>query len=92
MLLTSIGHDLRTVALGDHHHRAAMALEEVNIRVHTVSRCRAHRAARMTGRRLGRTCVENRVILDVLGQFLATVEQFLHAGVSDVTGHNDRAG
>ena len=42
VLLAGIGDDLGTVALGDHDHTAAVILEEINVRVHTVGRGRSH--------------------------------------------------
>ena len=90
MFLTGIGDHLGTIALGNHDHRAAVALEEIHIRIHAVSRCRTHRAAGMTFRSLSRTCIEHRVILDVLGQILAAVKQLFHACVGNIASHNNR--
>ena len=92
MLLAGVRHGLGAVALSNHHQRAAVFLEEVNVGVHTLSRGRAHGAASVAFRRLGGTCVEDRVILDVLRQTLTGFDEFLHAGVSDVAGDDDRAG
>ena len=68
-----------------------MALEEINIGIHTVGSGRAHRAAGHALRGLGRACVENRVILHVLRQILTLVKAFLQAGVRNIAGHNDGA-
>ena len=91
MLLASVGDSLRAVALGEHNHGAAVALEEVNVGVHTASRGRAHGAASHAFGRLGRTGVVDGMVLDVLGQLFAAVQTLLEFGVGNVATHNNRA-
>ena len=91
MLLACVSHNLGAVALGDHDHAAAVILEEIHIRIHTVGGCRAHRATGHSFRSLGRAGVEHRMILEVLWKILTPVKSFLKAGVCDVTGHDDGA-
>ena len=86
VLLARIGHHLRAVALGDHHERAAVFLEEVHVGVHASGRRRAHGAAGHAGGRLGGSGVEHGMVLDVFGQAFAAVEAFLQLGVCDVAG------
>ena len=42
VLLAGIGNLLRAVAFSKHHHAAAVALEQINIRVHTSCCSRSH--------------------------------------------------
>ena len=41
VFVAGIGNLLAAITLGNHYHRAAVGLEEVNIRVHTTGCCRA---------------------------------------------------
>ncbi len=66
-----------------------MVLELVNIRVHTVSRCRSHRTARIALRSLCRSGIEDRMILEILRHFLAGIQTSLQFGMSDVASHDD---
>ena len=91
VLLASVGDGLRAVALGEHYHGATVALEEVNVGVHTSSRGRAHGAAGHAFGRLGGTGVVDGMVLDVLGQLFAAVQTLLEFGVGNVAAHNDGA-
>ena len=66
-----------------------MALEKINVGVHTVGRSRTHRAARHTGRRLGRSGIEHGVVLDVVRQVLTAVQTLFQTGVGNVAGYDD---
>ena len=76
VLLTRIRHLLRAVAFGYHHHTASMRLEEIHIAIHTARCRRPERTARHPLRGLGRTGVVDGMILDIVGQTLATVDTF----------------
>ena len=64
-------------------------MELIDVGVHAVGRCRAHRAAGVALGRLGGAGVENRVVLEVVGHALACVEASFQLGVGDVAGHDD---
>ena len=66
VFLAGIRNSLRAVALGNHDERAAVVLELVDIRIHAVGRGRPHRTAWVAFRRLGRSGIENGMILEVL--------------------------
>ena len=68
---------------------AAGALEQVHIRVHTAGCSWSHGTASHACRCLGRTCIVNRMILDVLWKVFTLVNTFFQLGMSDVTTHND---
>src|SRR5574344_2022183 len=89
MLFASIGNHLCTVALGNHNHGTSMILEFINIRVHTIGRCRAHTAAWQSLWSLGRTCIQHWIILEILWQLLSLVQTGFEAGMSYIAGHND---
>ena len=42
VLLASVGYCLAAVTLSEHHHASAVALEEINIGIHTSGSSRAH--------------------------------------------------
>ena len=86
-----VGHLLRAVALGHHHQRTALRLEQVHVGVHAPGRRGAERTRSHALRRLGRTGVVNRMLLEVFGHRLALVEHLLDAGVGDVAGDDQRA-
>ena len=84
--------DLRAaIALGEHHHRAAERLEEVNIAVHATGRSGAKTTARVTLRCLGGACIVDRVVFEIIGQSLAGIHAFLEFGVGNVAGDDERA-
>ena len=89
ILLAGICHLLAAVTFGKHNHAAAVALEEVYIRVHTSGSSRAHGAASHALRSLGRTGVVDGMVFDVLRQVFATVQTFFQLGVCDVTAYDD---
>ena len=89
VLLAGIRHLLATVTFGKHNHAAAVALEEVYIRVHTSGSSRAHRTASHALRSLGGTGVVDRMILDVLRQIFATVQTLFQFGMCNVAAYDD---
>ena len=89
MLFAGIGDNLGAVALGDHDKGCAMILELINIRIHSVSRGGAHTAARITIRGLGRTGIEDGMILEIGGHILTGIQTGLKLGMGDVAGHDD---
>ena len=74
VFMAGIGHLLAAVAFRQHHHARAVGLQQINVRVHAACGSRPQRAGGVTVRRLGRTCVVDRVIFDVLRQRLAVVD------------------
>ena len=86
-----VGDLLRAVALGEHNHAAAVALEEVYVGVHAAGCGGTHGTAGHAGGRFGGTGVVDGVILEILGHLFAAVEAFLDLGVGDVAGHDDGA-
>ena len=88
MFLTSVGHLLRTVTFGNHHHRATQRLEQINVGVHTTCGGRAETTRSHTCGGLGRACVIYGVVFEILGHRLALVNHLFDACVSDVTSHN----
>ena len=91
MLLAGIGHILRAVALGNHHQRSAMILELIDIGVHAVGGCGAHRATGIAFGSLGRTGIEDGVILEVLWHFFASIEACFEFGMCNVARHDNGA-
>ena len=91
MLLTSVCYLLATITLGNHDHATAIILEQVHVRVHTTGSCRAERTGSHSGRSLGRTCIINRMIFDVLRQTFTLVDTLFQFGMSNVTTYNDRS-
>ena len=89
MLLAGLCHDVATVALGNHDQAGAMILELVNVWVHTIGCGRTHRATWITLWSLGRTSIEDRVVLEVLWHFLASVQTSLELSMSNVASHDD---
>ena len=87
--MTSVSDLLRAVAFCEHNHRAAVALEEVDVWVHTACRGRSHRAARHAFRCLCRTCIVDRMVLEIVGELFAAVEAFFEACVSNVASNDD---
>src|SRR5579872_2000663 len=71
MLLAGLAHRDRAVALRQHHHRAAGRLELIDKGIHPSRRGRAERARGVTFRRLGGTCVINRMVLEIIRQLFA---------------------
>ena len=90
MLAACVGNFLRTVTLGNHNHRTALALEEVYVRVHTACRSRTEAARRHAFRSLGRTCIVNRMLEHVFRHRLALVEHLFDACVGNVAGNDER--
>ena len=77
VLLASLCYDVATVTLGNHYKASAMILELIYVWIHTVGCGRSHRATWITLWSLGRTCIENRVVLEVLRHLLASVQTSL---------------
>ena len=91
ILLTSLGHHIRTVTFGDHHQGSTQRLELIHIGIHTVGRGGTHRTARIAFGRLGRTGIKHGILLEVVGQSLAGIQTGLQLGMGDVAGHDDGA-
>ena len=89
MLLTSISYSLAAITLRQHDHTSSVALEQINVRVHTSGSSRAHRTASHSLRSLGRTSVINRMILDILRQIFTTIQTFFQFGVCNVTAYDN---
>ena len=89
--LAGVGDLLRAVALGEHDHAAAVALEEVNVGVHAAGCGGTHGAAGHAGGCFGGTGVVDGMVFEVLGHLFTAVEAFLDLGVGDVAGHDDGA-
>ena len=89
MLLASLGNNVATVALGNHYERCSMILEFVYIRVHTVGCGWSHRATRISLWSLSRSCIEDRMILEVFRNFLTCIKASLKLSVSDIASHDD---
>ena len=68
-----------------------MILEQVDIGVHTAGGRRAEATRSHALRRLGRTCIIDRMILEILGHRFAFVEHLLDAGMGDVARDDQRA-
>mmetsp|Transcript_125460 Transcript_125460/g.313433 ORF Transcript_125460/g.313433 Transcript_125460/m.313433 type:complete len:288 (-) Transcript_125460:895-1758(-) len=91
MLLTRLRHSRRAVALPDHDHGASLGLERVNIGIHAASSGRPEGARGEARRRLRRARVVDRILLDVIGPWLAFVEHLLQARMRNVASDDDRA-
>ena len=91
-LLAGIGDALGAVALGNHNHAAAVALEELHIGIHAPGCGGTERAGGVALGGLGGAGVVDGVVFDVLRQFLAGIDEFLELGVGDIAAHNDGAG
>ena len=87
MLFASVSHNLGAVTLGNHDKRSSVILELIHIRIHSIGSRGAHAAARITFRSLGRTGVENGMILELGGHVLPGVQTGLKLRVGDVTGN-----
>ena len=89
MFLTCIGYALGTVALGYHDERTAVGLELINIRIHT-SCCRGtHGTTWISFRSLGRTGIQDRVVLEILWHALSCVETGLDLCMCNITAYNN---
>ncbi len=89
MLLASVSHLLRAVTLGNHHERSTIVLELIHVWVHAVRSGRSHRTTRIALWSLGRTRIENRIVLEVLWHFLTSIQTSLQLRMSNVTSHDD---
>ena len=89
MLLTSLCHHVTAVTLSNHHQRSTVSLELIHIGIHTVGGGGTHRATRITLWCLGRSCIQHRILLEVVGQSLTGIQTGLQLGMSDITGYND---
>ena len=67
-----------------------MVLELVHIGIHTVGRGRSHGAAGIALWSLGRSGIEDGMILEVGRHLFASIQTSLQLGVRDVAGHDDR--
>ncbi len=72
-LFASIGHLFGTVALGQYHHGRPLLLKEGHIGID--SSCGG--GAERSRQGLGRSCIVDDVILDVIGQSLSLVQAIL---------------
>ena len=70
----SVGDDLCAVALGNHDERSAVVLELVHVRVHAVCGGRSHGTAREAIGRLGRSGIEDRMVLKIGRHGLSGIE------------------
>ena len=91
VLVAGVGDLFRAVALGNHNHGAAMALEEVDVGVHAAGGRGAERARGHAFGSLGGTGVVDGMVLEVLGHGFAAVEAFLDFGMGYVAAHDDGA-
>ena len=89
VFLAGIRHALGAVALGNHNHAAAMALEEVYIGIHTPGCGGTEGAGGIALGGLGGAGVVDGVILHILRQVLTGVQQLLELGVGDIATHDD---
>ena len=89
MLLACLGDAVATVTLGNHHERSTVCLELIYVWIHTVGCCRAHRSARISLGSLGRSCIEDGVILEVVGHSLTGIQASLEFGMCNVASHDD---
>ncbi len=86
-----VGDGPGAVALCQHHQRAAVLLEQVDVGVHTPGGSRAERARRVAVRGLGRPRVVDAMVAQVLRHAFARVEARFDLGVGDVTGNDHGA-
>ena len=91
MLFAGVSHLLASVALCKHYHAAAVVLEQVHIRVHAAGSCRSHGTAGHSGRRLCRSGIVYRMILEILRHIFSPVKTLLDPGMGDVPCHDDGA-
>ena len=82
---------LATVTFCQHDHAAAMTLEQFYIRVHTSCCSRTHRTTSHAFRSFCRTCIINRMILNILWQVFAAIQTFFQFSMGDVTTYDDRS-
>ena len=87
-----LAHLRRTVALGEHHHRAARGLELIDEGIHPPRRRRPEGARGVTRRGLRGAGVVDGMVLEVIAHRLATVEPLADLGVRGVAGDDHRAG
>ena len=86
-----LAHLARAVALGEHHQAAAVALEQVDVRVHAPGGGGAERPRRASLGPLGGAGVVDHVVAEVLRQVFAAVDPLFQLGVGDVAGHDHRS-
>ena len=91
VFLAGVGDRLVAVALGDHHHRAAIGLKFIDIAVHAAGRGRAEGAGSFAFRGLGRAGIVDRVFFEVIRERLAAIHDLLELGVGDVAADDDGA-
>ena len=91
-LAARLCHLSRTIALGQHHHRAALLLKGADVGVHARGRRRAERSGRHAVGRLRRTRVVHRVVLQVLRHVFARVEALFALRVGDVARDDHGSG
>ena len=84
IFLASIGHLLRAVSFCQHHHASAVALEKIDIRVHSSCGCRSHGAARHSGRCFCRTGVVYGMIFEIFRKVFAFIDAFFELRMRDV--------
>ena len=66
-----------------------MVLELVHVRVHAVCGGRSHGTAREAIGRLGRSGIEDRVVLEIGRHGLSGIEERLDLGMCDVARHDN---
>src|SRR3954454_4322824 len=91
VLLAGLAHLFRAVALGEHHHRAALRLKGVDETVHPPRRRRAEGAGRIAGGRLRRAGIVDRMVPEMVRHRLAALEPLADLGMGDVAGDDHRA-
>ena len=74
MLLASLCNNIATVTLGNHYKASAMILELIYVWIHTVGCGRSHRSTWIALWSLGWSCIEDRVVLEVLWHLLACIQ------------------
>ena len=72
------------IAFGEGDEAATSHHERTDIAVHPPRRGRPERARRIARRRLRRTGIVDRMVLDVLRQALAAIDPLLQLGMGDV--------
>ena len=91
MRLAGVRDLLAAVAFGEHHHAAAVLLEQLDVRVHAAGGGRPERSGRIARRRLRGARVVDAVVLHVRRQPGARVDPLLELGVRDVARDDQRA-
>ena len=91
VLFAGVGDLLATIAFGDHDHAAAVALEEIDVAVHTTGGGRSKTAAGHAGRGFGGAGVIDGMIFEVIGQRIAGIKHLFELRMRDVAGDDNGA-